>query len=87
MNHIPSHLADRFDFCWSTCSFEHLGSLEHGLRFVENSIGTLKVGGIAVHTTEFNLSSDADTLESPNLSVYRRRDIEKLVKALEQAGH
>jgi hypothetical protein len=87
MNHIPSHLTDRFDFCWSACSLDHLGSLQSGLRFVENSIGTLKAGGIAVHTTEFNLSSNADTVESPELSVYRKSDIETLFQTLEQAGH
>ncbi len=87
MNHIPSHLAGRFDFCWSACCFEHLGSLEHGLRFVENSINTLKIGGVAIHTTEFNLSSDKNTFESQNLSIYRKCDIEALAKRLELAGH
>jgi hypothetical protein len=87
MNNIPDNLANRFDFCWSACSFEHLGSLQHGLRFVENSLKTLKVGGVAVHTTEFNLSSNVDTLESQNLSVYRKHDIESLAKRIEQAGH
>jgi hypothetical protein len=87
MNNIPTNLAGRFDFCWSVCSLEHLGSLEHGLRFVENSIDTLKIGGLAVHTTEFNLLSNTATLESPGLSIYRRRDLEKLAKRLEQAGH
>jgi hypothetical protein len=87
MNKIPTHLAQRFDFCWSACCFEHLGSLERGLLFVENSINSLKVGGVAIHTTEFNLSSNAETFESHDLSVYRKCDIERLVKKLEQAGH
>ena len=87
MNDIPAHLRDRFDFCWSACCLEHLGSLAHGLRFIENSLNTLKIGGTAVHTTEFNLSSDVATLESRDLSIYRRSDIEAVVKRLEQAGH
>jgi hypothetical protein len=87
MNVIPDHFEKQFDFCWSACCLEHLGSLEHGLRFIENSIGTLKVGGIAVHTTEFNLSSNEGTLESPGLSIYRRRDIERIAERLEKAGH
>ena len=87
MNNIPSNLARQFDFCWSVCCLEHLGSIEHGFRFVENSVDTLKIGGIAVHTTEFNLLSNTETLESPGLSIYRRRDIEMLVKRLEGAGH
>ncbi len=87
MNEIPEDLFDGFDFCWSACCFEHLGSLEHGLRFVEQSIRTLKLGGVAVHTTEFNLSSNETTYESRNLSIYRRRDIEALVDRLTRAGH
>jgi hypothetical protein len=38
MNDIPERLSGQFDFCWSACSFEHLGSLERGLKFVENSM-------------------------------------------------
>jgi hypothetical protein len=86
MNAIPESLSD-FDFCWSTCSFEHLGSLAHGLDFVENSLNTLVPGGVAVHTTEFNLSSNSDTFESPGLSLYRRSDIERLINRLQAQGH
>lgn len=85
MNSIPEDLAGQFDFCWSTCSFEHLGSLEDGKQFVEGSIDTLRPGGIAVHTTEFNLSSNSDTIESRDLSIYRRRDIEDLVNRLHRS--
>ena len=64
MNKIHSHLKD-YDFCWSSCAFEHLGSIEHGINFVLNSVeGCLKIGGIACHTTELNLSSEDDTLET-----------------------
>jgi len=87
MNAIPASLDGRFDFCWSACALEHLGSLEHGLAFIENSMRTLRPGGIAVHTTEFNLSSNEDTLESPNCSFYRRRDIEDVVARLERRGY
>jgi hypothetical protein len=87
MNHIPPHFAQRFDFCWSACCLEHLGSIEHGLLFIENSMSTLKIGGVAIHTTEFNLSSDEDTLESPHLSIYRKCDIEAIARRLEKAGH
>ena len=86
MNSIPADLQD-FDFCWSACSFEHLGSLEHGIRFVENAMNVLKPGGVAVHTTEFNLSSNSQTLESEYLSIYRQRDIQDLIDRLGKAGH
>jgi len=87
MNAVPSDLEESFDFCWSSCSFEHLGSIEHGLAFVERSLDTLVPGGIAVHTTEYNLSSNDKTLESPGLSIFRRRDIEALAARLTAAGH
>jgi SAM-dependent methyltransferase len=87
MNHIPAEVEGTFDFCWSACSLEHLGSLRHGMDFVLNAMRTLKPGGVAVHTTEFNLSSKDETVESPNLSIYRRSDIETLARELTKAGH
>jgi 2-polyprenyl-3-methyl-5-hydroxy-6-metoxy-1,4-benzoquinol methylase len=86
MNAIPDDLKE-FDFVWSSCAFEHLGSLEHGLAFVRRAMRCLRPGGIAVHTTEFNLSSNLRTLESPDLSVFRRQDIERLFRQLEAEGH
>jgi len=86
MNAIPPDLAG-FDFCWSICALEHLGSLRHGLGFIEASLATLRPGGMALHTTEFNLSSDFETLETPGLSLFRRRDILALAERLVQAGH
>lgn len=87
MNSIPDDL-EGFDFCWSACCFEHLGSLQHGVNFVIDSVERcLRPGGVAVHTTELNLSSDDDTFESPDLSIYRRRDIEELVDTLRSRGH
>ena len=47
---------------------------------------TLRPGGIAIHTTEFNLSSNEETLESQFRSFYRRRDIEDVVARLEARG-
>lgn len=86
MNAIPDDLRG-YDFCWSSCALEHLGSLEHGLRFVEASVQTLRPGGWAVHTTEFNLSSNDKTFEAPTLSIYRKRDIEALASRLLANGH
>jgi hypothetical protein len=86
MNAIPSELAG-FDFTWSACSLEHLGSLRHGMDFFINSLACLRPGGIAVHTTEFNISSNDDTFETREISLYRRRDIEQLIAELEQRGH
>lgn len=86
MNAIPARFRG-FDFCWSACCLEHLGSLRHGMDFVGNSLETLREGGYACHTTEFNLSSNDATLESEALSLYRRRDIEELAAGLRSSGH
>ncbi|WP_050602500.1 class I SAM-dependent methyltransferase [Ruegeria sp. 6PALISEP08] len=86
MNHIPNDVSG-FDFTWSTCSFEHCGSLELGIRFLENQMNCLRPGGVAVHTTEFNLSSNSRTSKGGKTAIYRLRDIEDAVKRLQDKGH
>ncbi|HYF08593.1 MAG TPA: class I SAM-dependent methyltransferase, partial [Acetobacteraceae bacterium] len=87
MNAIPRDLDAGFDFCWSACSLEHLGSIGQGLDFVANSLRCLRPGGLAVHTTEFNLTSNDITLEHPQLVLFRRADIERLMLRLLREGH
>jgi SAM-dependent methyltransferase len=86
MNALPKDLRD-FDFSWSSCAFEHLGSLAAGADFVVAQMRCLKPGGIAVHTTEYTVSSNTDTIETGGTVLYRRRDIEALVERLQRAGH
>ena len=86
MNAIPAELVD-FDFLWSSCAFEHLGSIAHGLAFVERAMTCLRPGGIAVHTTEYNLTSTTDTWEASNLVLFRKTDIDTLFARLTAAGH
>ncbi len=86
MNAIPGNLND-YDFNWSSCSFEHLGSIEKGLDFLENQLQTLKPGGWAVHTTEYNLTANDRTLETGDTVVFRQRDIEKITERLRKKGH
>jgi hypothetical protein len=86
MSAIPPDLID-FDVCWSSCSFEHLGSIKQGLRFVEDSLKCLRPGGMAVHTTELNLDSNDATVETSSVSLFRKRDIEELCGRLVAAGH
>lgn len=85
MNAIPPDLGE-FDFTWSACAMEHLGSLEAGIRFVEQTARVVRPGGVAVHTTEYNLSSDSDTLTSGAVVIYRRSDIAQLVARLARFG-
>lgn len=86
MNAIPSELRG-FDFVWSSCSLEHLGSLRNGLEFIERALDCLKPGGIAVHTTEFNLGSNDRTLETSAVVAYRKKDIENLALGLIRNGY
>jgi Methyltransferase domain len=86
MNHIPPDLRD-FDCLWSCGSLEHIGGLQNGLDFIEATMECLRPGGIAVHTTEFNVVSDEITYETPNMCFYRRRDIVALAERLRAKGH
>lgn len=86
MNAIDRDLRN-FDFCWSACALEHLGSIRKGLEFIVNSIDCLKPGGIAVHTTEFNCSSNDSTLDKASTVLFRQRDFIALGEKLKAAGH
>lgn len=86
MTAIPSDLRD-FDFCWSACALEHLGSIEAGLEFIERSLDTLAPGGWAAHTTEFNLSSNDHTLSEGPSVLFRQQDFEELARRLTTKGH
>ncbi len=86
MNHVPDDLTG-YDFCWSACALEHLGSIELGLAFIQRSVLTLKPGGWAVHTTELNLGSTEETLVEGGTVLFRRRDLDDLVKRLRADGH
>jgi len=86
MNDIPDDLRG-FDFCWSICALEHLGSIELGLRFIENSMATLKPGGLAVHTTEYNIRPDGPTVDNWPSVAFQRRHLEGVAERLRRDGH
>lgn len=86
MTGIPADLRN-FDFNWSSCSFEHLGTIEKGFAFLHNQLRTLKPGGWAVHTTEYNLSSNDKTQDNNDTVIYRKRDIDRIVEELRREGH
>ena len=50
-------------------------------------MGCLAPGGIAVHTTEFNLDSDQHTVASGPTVAFRRRDIAALLEMVTSSGH
>lgn len=87
MNAIDPDLRG-YDICWSICAFEHLGSIKNGLEFVVNSLDTLRPGGVAIHTTEFNCLNDEDTIDNnPYLVLFQRRHFSELATQLTAAGH
>ncbi|HEY0022660.1 MAG TPA: methyltransferase domain-containing protein [Longimicrobium sp.] len=86
MNAIPADLSG-FDFLWSSCSLEHLGSLRHGAEFIYNAMRCLRPGGVAVHTTEYNASSNGPTVRTGGAVIFRRRDLRAIAAELRAAGH
>jgi SAM-dependent methyltransferase len=86
MTTLPSDFDGQFDFCWSACACEHLGSIANGLEFVESSLRTLKPGGIAVHTTEFTLE-DGETLDDWPTVLYQKRHLVELAERLRARGY
>lgn len=86
MNQIPDDVCD-YDFTWSSCSFEHCGSIGLGKRFLREQMRCLKPGGIAVHTTEYNLSSTEETIDEGTTVIFRRQDVEAMIRDLQAEGH
>ncbi|HYV52446.1 MAG TPA: hypothetical protein VE971_04045 [Candidatus Eisenbacteria bacterium] len=87
MNAIPDHLEGKYDFCWSACALEHLGSIKNGLQFIKNSLKTLIPGGLSIHTTEFNYLEDEETIDNYGTVLFRKRDFEELSASLAAANH
>lgn len=86
MNAIPADLT-AYDFCWSVCAFEHLGSIRQGMHFIDAAMNTLRPGGVSVHTTEFNFMNDAETIDNWGTVLYQRRHFEEMARNLTAAGH
>jgi SAM-dependent methyltransferase len=87
MTSIPNDLKD-YDFCWSICALEHLGSIAQGLDFIENSLKTLRPGGLAIHTTEFNCFNDRETIDNwPSCVLFQRRHFLEIAERLGAEGH
>ena len=88
MNNIPEkYLNSQFDFIWSSCALEHLGSIKNGLNFIKNSLNCLKSGGIAVHTTEFNILSEIENCDHNSSSIYSKFDLLNLKNEVELLGY
>lgn len=76
----------RFDFCWSSCALEHLGSIEAGFSFIRNSLATLKPGGTAVHTTEYTFDPGPAHSAWPTV-LYTKEQIASFIENLGREGY
>ena len=85
MTSIPPKFDGQFDFCWSVCAFEHLGTLQKGLEFVRQATRALKPGGVAVHTTEYNVG-DGETIDNWPTVLYQKRHFATLQAMIEEVG-
>lgn len=81
-----SEIPPGYDFHWSSCVIEHLGGIKYAIDFLLESSLRLADGGVAVHTTEFNLSSNQDTVDEAGTCILRKCDLEHLVSRLFDYG-
>ncbi len=86
MNDIPQDITG-YDFCWSICALEHVGSIKKGLDFIENSLNTLVPGGVAVHTTEYNFANDDRTIDNWVTVLFQRKHFQEIHDRLTLKGH
>lgn len=86
MNAIPDNLSG-YDFCWSICALEHLGSIQKGLDFIRNSLKTLNEGGVAVHTTEYNFANETETLDNWPTVLFQKQHFKAIADRLREEGH
>jgi 2-polyprenyl-3-methyl-5-hydroxy-6-metoxy-1,4-benzoquinol methylase len=85
MNEIPDDVG-RFDLVWSACALEHLGSPTAGMDFVLRILELLEPGGLAVHTTELELTPREETADYGRLAVYRVADLDCLAERVRSMG-
>lgn len=87
MNYIPNSLDGLYDFCWSICALEHVGSIAQGLAFIKNSLNCLKPGGVAIHTTEFNYNEVDRTVDNHPTVLFLAKHFAELNRLLAADGY
>lgn len=78
--------AYNYDFLWSSCSLEHLGSIENSINFILKSTETLKPGGYAIHTTEYDWH-DNRQVDDPKNCIFNKNSFVTMSKKIKQLGH
>lgn len=75
------------DCVWSQGVAHRLGSPTAGADFIMRGMETLRPGGIAVHTLNLNLSSNAEPAEGEGQIAFRRADLDILAARLTRMGY
>ena len=84
MNAIHQDLTG-FDFAWSACSLDHLGTLWHSERFILNAMNCVRPGGWCVHTAEYSLDPRA---QGEGATVYfTYASLRSLIETIQRLGH
>jgi hypothetical protein len=84
MNAIPHDLG-RFDLIWS-CATKHFASPAADLNFVMRRLGSLKPGGVSVHTRELELTPPDETADYGHLAVYWTDDLDRFADRIRRLG-
>ena len=66
-----------FDFCYSSCAFEHIGNYEDFLQHLNEVYRVLKNDGVYVFTTEFQF--EEETIKDPNNYIFSQNYLSKLI--------
>ena len=76
-----------FDFLWSEHACEQLGSVSATIAFVQDSMGCLRPGGLAVHMLPFDVLTAQPRMEERQASLFQRRHLERVALTLISRGH
>lgn len=87
MEALPEGVDGQFDMLWSASAVQHLGGARQATDFIERSLALLRPGGLAVHTTDFDLGLADVAPETYDVPALRRLDIEGLGSRLGAQGH
>lgn len=68
-----------FDFCYSSCAIEHIGTFDDFVQHFNEVNRCLKEGGYYIFTTEFHFGEE--TIESPNNYIFSPEYLEKIIAA------
>jgi hypothetical protein len=85
MKDIPDDLKN-FDFTSSACAWNIWDRLTKAANSFERTLTTLRPGGIAIHTTQLNCSSDDKAIEHGGTVLFRRKMLSHCARGSQLKG-